>query len=227
MSLSTKKSWPHIALWVSRGWQANEKEKRKKTFISVRGCWCGYWDPATHRPNGSMPNATPVFWSLSLSSYACHMTDATQGAGPSVVDRGVIVVPVVIVWSSPSLSSSSSSLSPSSSSPADPGPASGPGYPVIVVADKIIFFYWPISLSHLFARCHPRPHCSCRPVVVVSPSLSSNSSWSPSLLSASSGLSFHPASSWGCCGGGGVVGRGVVVSALSCCCNTVRSPRLM
>jgi hypothetical protein len=171
----------------------------------VRGCWCGYWDNVLSRRSSSQrlhaqryPRIlVPIVVVLCTLHDRCHLggwaVRRCQGCRHCrrCPCRHHLVLAVLVLSSS-----SSSSSSPSSSSPADPGPASGPGHPVIVVADAIVFFYWPISLSYSLARCRPRSHFSCRPVVAVSPSLSSNSSWSPSLPSASSsGLSFHPASS--------------------------------
>jgi hypothetical protein len=171
----------------------------------VHGCWCRYWDNVlSHRSSSQRLHAqcyprilVPIVVVLCMLHDRCHV-----GGWAIRRCRGCChccccpcrhhLVLAILVLSS----SSSSSLSQSSSLPADPGPASGPGHSIIIVADAIIFFYWPISLSYSLARCRPRPHCSCRPVVTVSPSLSSNLSWSPSLPSASSsGLSFHPASS--------------------------------
>jgi hypothetical protein len=221
-----------------------KREKRPSYLCAAVGAGIGtMFCPATRRPNGSMPNATPVFWSLSLSSYAHHMTDATQGAGPSVVDGGVVVVvvvPVVIVWSSPSspcrhpcllprprhhrrrlilvlpvvlVVPSSSSLTPSSFSTGQ--------YPCLIRSPAVVPALIVLVVLSLLSppRClltrpltRPGPR-RCRLLLRQA---------SPSTLRA-----VARSGSWGCCGGGGVVGRGLVVSASSCRCNTVRSPRLM
>ena len=138
-------------------------------------------------------------------------------------------------------------LPPSLMSSSSVAPAVHPassGHPVIIVADAVVLCYLPmsLSLSHWcpFVRSLSSPFsCSSHPIIVVSHSLTSPSTWSPLLPSASSSgpwwwlegitivwwccrslavLSLLPVptpravargSSWSCCGGGGG-GGGIV-----------------
>jgi len=175
-----------------------KREKRSSYLCAAVGVGIGtIFCPATCHPNGSMPNATPIFWSLSLLSYGCHMTNATQGAGLFVVDGGVvivIVVPVVIIWSSLSLSCCYPHLLPC--------PCHHCHWLILVLPVVLVvlssLLLTPLSFS---TGQYPCLICSSAVVpalivlVILSPLLSSNSSWSLLLPSALSGLSFHPVSS--------------------------------
>ena len=83
----------------------------------------------------------------------------------------------------------------------------------------VLFVHLLLSLPSLFLSschpCYPLTHpgpCCCHLLCQASPF----TLWAV----AHSG-------SWGCCGGGGVIGHGLVVLASLYHCNTVRSPRLM
>jgi hypothetical protein len=200
-----------------------KKRREKKTVISVRGCWCGYWDNVLSRHSSSR-----VVVVRSIRGPPCEvlLVVVGVGAGPSAVDGGV------------SLSLSSLSLS---SGPRRPRPVvilflfPAVLFPFIVVAgwswschwswmfrhrpfllaDVLVYFVRPLS-SPFLSSCH-------RSLPLLSPP----SFCSLSLLPPSTLRAVARGGGWVFCGGDGVAVHGLVVSASSCHHNTVRSPRLM
>ena len=94
--MSTKKLWPHIALWASGGWQTNEKERRKELHISHHSSSCWVITVIPMAPCPTHPRIlVPIVVILCAQHDGCHLSSSLLTSKCLLPNSRVVIIVAV------------------------------------------------------------------------------------------------------------------------------------